>query len=98
MLFSHNLIFSVPAFPVQNVLDPTGAGDSFAGGMVGYLAAARSFDDAALRRAVAFGIVMASLSVMSFGPQQLGDPTFPEIQARYREFRKITVLEDIVEL
>jgi sugar/nucleoside kinase (ribokinase family) len=97
MLFSHNLIFSVPAFPVENVLDPTGAGDSFAGGMVGYLAAARSFDDATLRRAVAFGTVMASLSVMSFGPQQLGELTFPEIQARYREFRKITVFEDIAE-
>jgi sugar/nucleoside kinase (ribokinase family) len=97
MLFSHNLVFSVPAFPIENVLDPTGAGDTFAGGMVGYLAAARTFDDAALRRAVAFGTVMASLSVMSFGPQQLGDLTFPEIQARYREFRKITVFEDIAE-
>jgi sugar/nucleoside kinase (ribokinase family) len=97
ILFGHNLIFSVPAFPLEDVLDPTGAGDSFAGGMLGYLAAVGSCDDAALRKAVAFGTVMASLSVMNFGPQQLGDLTFPEIQARYREFRKITVIEDIVE-
>jgi sugar/nucleoside kinase (ribokinase family) len=97
ILFGRNLIFSVPAFPVEDVLDPTGAGDSFAGGMVGYLAATGSFDDEALRKAVAFGTVMASLSVMNFGPQQLGDLTFTEIQARFREFRRITVFEDIVE-
>jgi sugar/nucleoside kinase (ribokinase family) len=97
ILFGHNLIFSVPAFPVENVMDPTGAGDSFAGGMVGYLAATGSCGDAALRKAVAFGTVMASLCVMNFGPQQLGDLTFPEIQDRYREFRQITVLEDIEE-
>jgi sugar/nucleoside kinase (ribokinase family) len=97
ILFGHDLIFSVPAFPVEDVIDPTGAGDSFAGGMVGYLAAVGSCDDAALRKAVAFGTVMASLCVMNFGPQQLGDLTFPEIQARYREFRKITVFDDIEE-
>jgi sugar/nucleoside kinase (ribokinase family) len=97
ILFGPDLIFSVPAFPLENVLDPTGAGDTFAGGMMGYLAAAGSCDDAALRQAVAYGTVMASLSVMNFGPQRLGDLTFPEIQARYREFRKITVFEDIVE-
>jgi sugar/nucleoside kinase (ribokinase family) len=97
ILFGHNLIFSVPAFPVEDVLDPTGAGDSFAGGMVGYLAAAGSCDPAALKKAVAFGTVMASLCVMNFEPQQLGNLTYPEIEARYREFRKIAVFEDIVE-
>jgi sugar/nucleoside kinase (ribokinase family) len=97
ILFGHNLIFSVPAFPVENVQDPTGAGDSFAGGMVGYLAATGSWDDAALKKSIAFGTVMASLCVMNFEPQQLGGLTFPEIQARYREFRKTTVFEDIVE-
>ena len=90
-------IFIVPAFPVEEVLDPTGAGDSFAGGFMGYLAAARVHDDAAMRRAVVFGSVMASFNVMDFGPRVLGDLTYPEIQARYREFRKISFFEDLSE-
>jgi sugar/nucleoside kinase (ribokinase family) len=97
ILFGHNLIFSIPAFPVEDVLDPTGAGDSFAGGMVGYLAAVKSCDDAEFKKALAFGTVMASFSVMNFEPQHLGDLTFTEVQARYRKFRKMTVFEDIVE-
>ena len=94
LLFGACSIFSVPAFPVENVVDPTGAGDAFAGGMMGYLAASGASDEAAMRKAVAFGTVMASLSVMNFGPQQLGDLTFPEIESRYREFRKITVFDE----
>jgi len=95
LLFNSGSIFSIPAFPVEEVLDPTGAGDSFAGGLMGYLAASGSNDDAALRKAVAFGSVMASFNVMNFGPQQLGDLTYPEIEARYREFRRTLFFEDI---
>jgi sugar/nucleoside kinase (ribokinase family) len=97
LLFNSGNIFSAPAYPVEDVVDPTGAGDSFAGGLMGYLAAFRSWDDAALRRAVAFGSVMASFNVMDFGPQRLGELTFTEIQSRYREFRKLAYFEDIVE-
>ena len=85
----------IPAVAADAVLDPTGAGDSFAGGLMGYLAASGECDDEALRKAVAFGTVMASFNVMSFGPQQLGDLTYTEIESRYREFRKIVVFEDI---
>ena len=90
-------IFIVPAFPVEEVLDPTGAGDTFAGGFMGYLAAAGVHDDAAMRRAVVYGSVMASFNVMDFGPGVLGNLTYPEIQARYREFRKISFFDDLSE-
>ncbi len=95
LLFHSGSVFSIPAFPVEDVLDPTGAGDSFAGGMMGYLATGGAYDSAALRKAVAFGTVMASFDVMNFGPLKLGDLTFPEIEARYREFHKIISFEDI---
>jgi sugar/nucleoside kinase (ribokinase family) len=87
-------VFIIPAFPVEEVLDPTGAGDSFAGGLMGYLAAAGTYDDAALRKAIVFGSVMASFNVMDFGPRVLGNLTYPEIESRYREFRKISFFED----
>ena len=80
---------------MEEVLDPTGAGDSFAGGLMGYLAASGEYDDAALRKAVAFGSVMASFNIMSFGPHQLGDLTYPDIESRYREFHKIVFFEDM---
>jgi len=95
LLFNSSSIFWAPAFPVEDVLDPTGAGDSFAGGLMGYLAASGACDDAALRKAVIFGSVMASFSVMNFGPEKLGDLTFPEIESRYREFYKLAFFEDI---
>jgi sugar/nucleoside kinase (ribokinase family) len=95
LLFNSDSIFNIPAFPVEDVLDPTGAGDSFAGGLMGYLAASGACDDMALRKAVVFGSVMASFNVMNFGPRQLGDLTYPEIESRYREFRKVLFFEDI---
>lgn len=95
LMFGPNSVFGATAFPVENVLDPTGAGDSFAGGLMGYLAGSGTCDDAALRKAVVFGAVMASFNVSSFGPLRLGELTYPEIEARYREFRKLTFFEDI---
>jgi sugar/nucleoside kinase (ribokinase family) len=95
IMFGANTMFSIPAFPVEEVLDPTGAGDSFAGGLMGYLASAGVHDDAALRKAVVFGSVMASFDVMDFGPGILGNLTYPEIESRYREFRKLSIFEDL---
>ncbi len=95
LLFNANSVFSAAAYPLEEVADPTGAGDSFAGGLMGYLAATDSADDAALRKAVVFGSVMASFNVMDFGPRKLGDLTFPEIEARFREFHKLSFFEDI---
>jgi sugar/nucleoside kinase (ribokinase family) len=97
LMFSPNSVFGIPAFPLENVLDPTGAGDSFAGGLMGYLAAHGTCDDAALRQAVVFGSVMASFNVTDFGPEQLGNLTHPEIEARYREFRQLASFEEFPE-
>jgi sugar/nucleoside kinase (ribokinase family) len=87
--------FGAPAFPLEEVVDPTGAGDSFAGGFLGYLAATKAHDEAALRRAVVFGSVMASFDVSEFGPRRLASLTYPEIEARFREFRELTHFEDV---
>jgi sugar/nucleoside kinase (ribokinase family) len=95
LLFNGGSIFSVPAFPLEDVVDPTGAGDSFAGGLMGYLAASGVYGDPAMRRAVVFGTAMASFNVTDFGPGRLGDLTYPEIEARYREFRKLVCFDDI---
>jgi sugar/nucleoside kinase (ribokinase family) len=88
-------IFEVPAYPLENVVDPTGAGDSFAGGFMGYLAAKGASDDAALRQALVFGSVMASFNVTEFGPRRLGALTFPEIMGRFREFKQLTEFSDV---
>ena len=87
--------FGAPAFPLEEVNDPTGAGDSFAGGFMGYLASCGNSDDSALRRAIVFGSVMASFNVSEFGPERLGSLTYPEIENRFREFRKLTHFEDL---
>jgi sugar/nucleoside kinase (ribokinase family) len=95
LLFNAGSVFSVPAYPVEDVVDPTGAGDSFAGGLVGYLAVSGASGDAAMRKAVVFGSAMASFNVTGFGPGRLTELTYPEIVQRYREFRKLVLFEDI---
>lgn len=94
LLFGPKTIFCAPAYPVENVLDPTGAGDSFAGGLMGYLAATGATGDSALRKAVVYGSSLASFDVTGFGPEQLGDLTYPEIESRYREFHRLVHFED----
>jgi sugar/nucleoside kinase (ribokinase family) len=88
-------VFGAPAFPLEDVVDPTGAGDSFAGGFMGYLAAVGTWDEQALRKAVVFGTVMASFDVSEFGLRRLGTVTYTEIESRFREFRKLTYVEDL---
>ncbi len=85
--------FAVPAYPLEEVVDPTGAGDSFAGGFVGYIAATGASDQAVLRKAVVFGTVMASFNVSEFGPRRLASLTYAEIEGRFREFRELTHFE-----
>jgi sugar/nucleoside kinase (ribokinase family) len=87
--------FGSPAYPLEEVMDPTGAGDSFAGGFMGYLAATNACDDVALRKAIVFGSVMASFNVSEFGVRGLGSLTYPEIENRFREFRRLTHFEDV---
>jgi sugar/nucleoside kinase (ribokinase family) len=95
LMVSSKSVFGAPAFPLEEVLDPTGAGDSFAGGFMGYVAACGSTDEPALRKAVVFGSVMASFNVSEFGPRRLAELTYPEIEERFREFRSLTQFEDI---
>lgn len=90
LLFVDGKVFALPSYPTQKVVDPTGAGDSFAGAMMGYLAAADSFDAPALRKAIAFGTVTASIELEDFSLNRLLTTTRADIDARLAEFRELT--------
>jgi sugar/nucleoside kinase (ribokinase family) len=90
MLVDKRGVFCVPAFPLEEPHDPTGAGDSFAGGFMGYLAGAGQQNDAALRRAMVYGSVMGSFTVEQFGLDRLRKLKRGEIHARARHFLKLT--------
>jgi len=92
-LFTREGFFALPAYPLETVNDPTGAGDSFAGGFLGYLASQGSEDDATLRRAMTFGSVLASFNVEEFGTERVQRLTRDEIDTRFEEFRQMTALE-----
>jgi sugar/nucleoside kinase (ribokinase family) len=91
-LFTPEGFFALPAYPLETVNDPTGAGDSFAGGFLGYLASQNSGDDATLRRAMTYGSVLASFNVEEFGTERIQRLTRDEIDARFEEFRSMTAL------
>ena len=93
LLFSDGAFFMVPAYPLDSVYDPTGAGDSFAGGFVGYLAATDHVDASAMRRALVYGSVIASFAVEDFSLNRLTRLTRQEIDARYDAFGDLTRLE-----
>jgi sugar/nucleoside kinase (ribokinase family) len=95
LMFHGSSVFSAPAYPLESVFDPTGAGDTFAGGFMGYLANTMNFSEVSLRQAVIFGSVMASLNVESFSLDRLRSLDYKEIEGRYREFKKLTHFEDI---
>jgi sugar/nucleoside kinase (ribokinase family) len=87
LLFSQDGVFVVPAYPTSEVIDPTGAGDSFAGGLMGYLASDDSPPPGRLRRAMAYGTVLASLTVEGFGLDRLKRTSRQEIDARLEQYR-----------
>jgi sugar/nucleoside kinase (ribokinase family) len=93
ILFAKDWLFFVPGFPLEEVFDPTGAGDSFAGGFVGYLASQGSMEPADLRRAMVYGSVMGSFAVERFSVGRLIDLPFADIELRLRRFRDITAFE-----
>src|SRR3990170_3844322 len=95
MLFNESDIFAVTAYPLEDEVDPTGAGDSFAGGFFGYLAQHTSLDETVLRRAVIFGSVMGSFCVEDFGTRRLERLTFDEILDRYRQIKQLTHFEEL---
>ena len=90
MLVDKNGVFCLPAFPLEEPHDPTGAGDSFAGGFMGYIASAGSKSDAAFRRAMVYGSVLGSFAVERFGLDRLLSLRRSEIHARARHFAKLT--------
>jgi sugar/nucleoside kinase (ribokinase family) len=90
VLFSAESVFAVPAFPLEEVFDPTGAGDTFAGGLMGHLAATGGDDEAALRKAIVYGTVLASFVVEDFGGRRMRTLTRDAIEHRYRQFVALT--------
>jgi sugar/nucleoside kinase (ribokinase family) len=86
---SHEERFLTPAYPVQALTDPTGAGDSFAGGFMGLLARLDRADGDALRQAMACGTAMASMAIEAFSPSRLADTTPAEIEGRVRELHEL---------
>jgi sugar/nucleoside kinase (ribokinase family) len=95
-LFTADGYFAMPAYPLESVFDPTGAGDTFAGGFMGYLASQNSTDEATMRRAMIYGSVMASFNVEEFGTERVRRLTHAEINERFREFKRMTHFEEIL--
>jgi sugar/nucleoside kinase (ribokinase family) len=93
ILFADDWLFFVPGFPLEEVFDPTGAGDAFAGGFVGYLASAGSMEPSDLRRAMVYGSVMGSYAVERFSVERLIELPFADIDVRMVQFRDITAFE-----
>lgn len=93
--FSNHEIFSAPGFPLELVYDPTGAGDSFAGGFMGYLANVKELSEVHIRRAIIFGSTMASFDVEDFSLNRLKELTLPEIEKRFRAFKGLAHFEDL---
>ncbi len=93
MQFSADAVFAVPAFPLEEVFDPTGAGDTFAGGFMGELARSGDASEGGLRRAIVYGSVMASFVVEDFGLRRLRRLTRDEVEHRYRQFVSLTNIE-----
>ncbi len=92
LLFTDGNIFSAPAYPIIDIFDPTGAGDTFLGGFAGWLARSGDYSNDNFRRAVVYGSAMASFCVEKFGPERLFDLTAKEISERYAEFRSLSAI------
>lgn len=90
LLITKNILFSVPAFILESVFDPTGAGDTFAGGLMGWLARSKDISPANLKLAVVYGSVMASLAVEKFSLDGIRHLTKDRIMQRFKEFRDLT--------
>ena len=93
LLMTDGALFFVPAYPLESVYDPTGAGDTFAGGFMGYLAAQDRVDPPAMRRAIVYGTVMASFTVEDFSLTRLTRLDPADIAARYTAFHDLIRVE-----
>jgi sugar/nucleoside kinase (ribokinase family) len=97
LMFNGSTIFFAPAYPLEAVYDPTGAGDSFAGGFMGYLANVDAVSEEAMRQAIIMGSTMASFNVESFSLERLRSLTYPDIRERFRAFRGLVNFADLPE-
>lgn len=93
MLFGEGQIFSAPALPLADVFDPTGAGDTFAGGFIGYLAKVKTINFTNMKNAIIYGSALASFCVEKFGTEQLQSLTATDIQARIKQFIALSKFE-----
>jgi len=88
--FSDSSVFATPAYPLEEVFDPTGAGDSFAGGFLGQLARSGDHSQRGVRRAIVYGSVVASFTVEDFGVKRLTNVSLDDIEQRYKGFAQLT--------
>jgi sugar/nucleoside kinase (ribokinase family) len=95
-MFHGESIFFAPAYPLEAVFDPTGAGDSFAGGFIGYLARTGDLSEANLRRAVVYGSAMGSFAVEKFSNERLLELSTADIEERVREFQRLVAFDAVV--
>lgn len=95
LMFTADTVFAAPAWPLEEVFDPTGAGDTFAGGFMGYLANTGDFSEEGMRQALVFGSVMASFNVEDFSLNRMKRLSYPEIETRYRSFKGLTSFRDL---
>jgi sugar/nucleoside kinase (ribokinase family) len=93
IMLHNNHYFFVPAYPIAAVFDPTGAGDSFAGGFVGYLAREKKYDEFSMRRAILYATTIASFTVEDFSLYRLKELTMEEIESRYTELSNMIRFE-----
>jgi sugar/nucleoside kinase (ribokinase family) len=91
ILFSHNSVFSAPAYLLETINDPTGAGDAFAGGLMGYLRKSGRFSsDSEIRKGIIYGTIMASYAVEDFSVRKLSSLSYSDIQKRYHDYKRLT--------
>jgi sugar/nucleoside kinase (ribokinase family) len=94
MLVTEKMVFSAPAYPMENINDPTGAGDAFAGGFIGWIAKTDDLSEENLKRAVIYGSVMASFCVEKFGVARFKDLSTLEIKDRFHAFRELSRFDE----
>ncbi|MFA5701181.1 MAG: PfkB family carbohydrate kinase [Desulfuromonas sp.] len=95
VMFTPNAVFAAPAYPLEAVFDPTGAGDSFAGGFMGYLSSVDNTSDEAMRQAIIFGSVMASFNVEEFSLGRMRELDINQVRDRYRKFQLLTEFKGV---
>ncbi|MBU1075979.1 MAG: sugar kinase [Spirochaetes bacterium] len=95
LMFGHDSVFSAPAFPMEDIIDPTGAGDSFAGGFLSFIDKQKKVNDRILRQAVVYATVIASFNVQNFGTKGLENVVYGDIKARYNKLSQISEFKNL---